>query len=129
MKFKTTKEYETYEGFTLKQNVIYGKVKGKHMVIGSIPYSYQEYTDEVHLWLLDEDNWRLQYIDSNIIEDEILDLDGYKVYVLDFLKAVKSTREPDELEYIYFNSPLPPVVITAYRNHFGLYTIEEINEM
>lgn len=129
MKIKTTKEYESFKGFTLKENMIYGDVNGQPMVISSIPYSYQESTDEIHLWILDGSNWVLQYIDSTILKDEIIDLYGYQVYVLEFIKAMQWTREPDELEYIYFNSPLPPVVITACRGMFNLFTIEEIFEM
>lgn len=129
MKFKSTQEYETYMGFTLKQNMIYGDVNGLPMVISSVPYAYTESTDEIHLWILENGKWTLQYIDAYLLKEMKLDLDGFTVYLLDFIKAMQWTLDPNELEYIYCKSPIMECVITSYRNTFNLFTIEEIFEM
>lgn len=129
LKIKETKEYDDYMGFTLKQNMIYGDVNGLHIVITSVPYSYTTSTDEIHLWILQDGKWILEYIDAYLLEDVVLDLDGFNVYLLDFLKAMQWTVDPTELEYIYFNSNIMEVLITAYRKMYGLWTIDEIFEM
>lgn len=129
MKLKTAKDYEIFKGFTLKEKMVYGTVNGKGIVISSVPYAYTESTEEIHLWILEDGKWTLQYIDGYILEDCALDLDGFKVDLVDFVKAMQWTMEPTELEYIYFKSNITEVVITHYRNMYGLWTIEEIFEM
>lgn len=129
MKLKTTKEYESYKGFTLKENMIYGDVNGLPIVITSVPYSYTTSTDEIHLWILENGKWILEYIDAYLLKEVELDLDGFIVYLLDFIKGMQWTLDPDELQYIYYKSNIMGCVITTYRNMYGLWTIEEIFEM
>lgn len=125
---KLAKEYSYYNGFTVKPLYIYGKVNNLDIVITSVPYSYTTSTDEIHLWILENGKWILEYIDAYLLKDVELDIGGFSVYLLDFIKAMQWTREPADLEYIYFKSLLPPI-ITTYRNMYGLWTIEDIFEM
>lgn len=126
---KVAKEYIDFKGFKVKPLSLYGTVYNLDIVITSVPYTYTESTDEIHLWILENGKWTLQYIDAYLLKEGELDLGGFRVDLLDFIKAMQWTREPSELEYIYSKSPLPPVVINAYRAMFNLFTIDEIFDM
>lgn len=125
---KLAKEYSYYKEFTVKPLNIYGNVNKLDIVITSVPYAYTESTDEIHLWILEDGKWSIQYIDAYLLKEVELDIGGFTVYLLDFIKAMQWTREASDLEYIYFKSLLPPI-ITTYRNMYGLWTIEDIYEM
>lgn len=126
---KLAKEYRDYKGFTVKPLQIYGDVNGIPMVITSVPYAYTESTDEIHLWILEDGKWILEYIDAYLLKEVELDLGIFNVDLLDFINAMQWTLDPEELQDIYYKSNIMGCVITTYRNMYGLWTIEEIFEM
>lgn len=126
---KISKEFSDFKGFIVQPLHLYGTINGYDIVITGVPYSYTTCTDEIHLWILEGGKWTLQYIDIFLLEEVELDLEGFKVYLVDFIKAMQWTVDPDELQYIYYKSNIMGAVITTYRNMYGLWTIEEIFEM
>lgn len=126
---KVAKEYTDFKGFRVQPLNLYGTVNSHDIVITSVPYAYTKSTDVFHLWILEDGKWTLQYIDAYLIEDGIVDLEGFKVGLVDYVKAIQRTVVPEELEYIYINSPIMGCVITTYRNMYGLWTIEDIFNM
>jgi len=128
LKLKLNEEWEDFLGFTVKKNFAYGKVKGKNVVITQIPYAYNV-RGEVCAFVLTEEGWEYTYLDESFFKSSIIKVGGLFYDLIEFLKSMEWSTEPDELERIYFNSNLPKEELDKYRGLFDCWNLEDAAEV